>query len=59
MTLGHEKRDVLCLSIGDCMEEKSEVYGFKGFDFNPDSDIDPEETKSRQADALDAPSSCQ
>ena len=35
------------------------VYGFDEIDFDPDSDFDPEETKAKQADALDAHSSRQ
>ncbi|MBN2059172.1 MAG: hypothetical protein JW882_02040 [Deltaproteobacteria bacterium] len=40
MTVGHEKLDVSCLSIGYCVKENSAVYGFQEIDFDPDSDFD-------------------
>ena len=44
---------------GYCVKEESPPYGCSHFDFDPDSDFDPDEIKSQQADALDTHSSRQ
>lgn len=45
---------------GYCVKEDSAIYGFEENDFDPDSDFDTEETKSKhKADALGALSSRQ
>ena len=39
---------------GYCVKEDSAAYGYDEIDFDTDSDFDTEETKSQQADALNA-----
>lgn len=44
---------------GYCVKEDSAAYGFEEIDFDPDSDFDPEEPKTQQANAPDSHSSRQ